>query len=31
MRNLASVGEPERTERGLADLMTRIPSIEEKL
>jgi 8-oxo-dGTP diphosphatase len=31
MRNLASVGEPERTQRGLADLMTRIPSIEEKL
>jgi 8-oxo-dGTP diphosphatase len=31
MRNLAAVGEPERTERRLADLMIRIPSIEQEL
>jgi len=31
MRNLMSVGEPERSERTLAELMTRIPSIEKCL
>ncbi len=31
MRNLAAIGEPERTERYLAELMTRIPSIEKEL
>ena len=31
MRNLATIGEPERTERLLADLRTRIPSIEQEL
>ena len=31
MRNLAAVGEPERTERCLADLVSRIPSIEKEL
>jgi mutator protein MutT len=31
MRNLEAIGEPERTERCLADLLTRIPSIEKEL
>lgn len=31
MRNLAAIGEPERTEEYLADLRTRIPSIEREL
>jgi len=31
MRNLMNVGEPERSERTLAELMTRIPSIEKCL